>query len=249
MAAAPDFWRQLGFFDPHSFDKEVHIVGVGATGSHIAHTLACMGIQKMTVYDFDVVESHNLPNQIYRMKDVGKLKVDALKEIIQEKMGIEIKTVPKKVEKATFGGYVFMCIDSMDSARGIITTSIFNKPSVELMIETRMGLVEGRIYCVDPLNKIHIDKWKQSWYPDSEAAESPCNLRAIAATAEQLAARACLRVAFQVGIERAAGTVATGLFAHILTGGEAWNEALVGINGSTPLLQFWDDLKEMENKV
>ena len=76
--ALPDYWRQLDVFDPEKFVEDVHIVGVGATGSWIAFVLAKMGVQKIHAWDFDFVEAHNLPNQICGRQDVGFSKVEAL---------------------------------------------------------------------------------------------------------------------------------------------------------------------------
>ena len=74
------YHRQLDILDPKSMDVPVTIIGAGATGSFTALSLAKMGIRNITIYDFDTVEEHNLPNQFYRQCDLGKRKVEALRE-------------------------------------------------------------------------------------------------------------------------------------------------------------------------
>jgi molybdopterin/thiamine biosynthesis adenylyltransferase len=60
-----------------------HIVVVGAGGSYsLITSLARTGIGKLTVIDFDVVESTNLVRQGYKQSDIGGFKVDALKDEI-----------------------------------------------------------------------------------------------------------------------------------------------------------------------
>lgn len=191
-----DLWRQLGFFAPTELKKKIHIVGIGATGSHIADTLACMGIKDIVAYDFDVVENHNLPNQIYNLNDIGKPKVVALQQHIKQKMGWDIEIRNEKVEKIEgLSGYLFLCTDSMDAQKSIALSSARLNRNVDFVIETRMSIDHGRVYFFDPNNKIHLKKWLEEWYPNEAAAPSPCNLIAISATAKLIAATAAARVA------------------------------------------------------
>ena len=70
--------RQSDIINPEVLGTPVHIIGAGAIGSCAALALAKIGFKDFTVYDFDSVELHNLPNQMYRAKDIGKPKVEAL---------------------------------------------------------------------------------------------------------------------------------------------------------------------------
>lgn len=63
---------------------KVGIAGLGGLGSNVAISLARMGIGKMLLVDFDVVEPSNLNRQQYFVKHIGMKKTDALKEIIME---------------------------------------------------------------------------------------------------------------------------------------------------------------------
>lgn len=63
--------------------KNSHIVIVGAGGSYSLITaLSRCGIGKLTVIDFDKVEPTNIVRQGYKISEVGKLKVKALKQEI-----------------------------------------------------------------------------------------------------------------------------------------------------------------------
>jgi tRNA A37 threonylcarbamoyladenosine dehydratase len=63
--------------------RNVLVIGCGALGSHTAIQLAKMGCHEFTLVDFDIVERHNLNNQAYTKEDIGKLKIEALKEHIK----------------------------------------------------------------------------------------------------------------------------------------------------------------------
>jgi hypothetical protein len=188
----PDYWRQLDLFSPEKFgDKQVHIVGCGATGSWTALLLAKMGVQNIHLWDFDEVEAHNLPNQIFRLKDVGCPKVTALAEIIEESTGIK----PTPHNEAVTGenqlkGIVFLLVDSMSVRQDIWKGAIKFKLGVDLMIETRMAIDNGRIYAIIPSRPGDIKLWESTLYSDEESEESPCTNRAISPTVSFIASLA-----------------------------------------------------------
>jgi sulfur carrier protein ThiS adenylyltransferase len=58
----------------------VGIAGLGGLGSAIAIALARIGVGKLVLVDFDVVEPSNLNRQQYFIQQIGMPKVEALKE-------------------------------------------------------------------------------------------------------------------------------------------------------------------------
>ena len=66
-----DLSKSYEYFQPEKLTDRVHIIGCGSVGSTVAENLARSGVTKFTLWDFDVVEPHNLANQMFREKDVG----------------------------------------------------------------------------------------------------------------------------------------------------------------------------------
>jgi len=64
-------------------DSSVGIAGVGGLGSNAAIALARAGIGQLVIVDFDKVEEGNIDRQYYFLDQVGKAKVDALKDNIK----------------------------------------------------------------------------------------------------------------------------------------------------------------------
>ena len=182
-----DYWRQLDLFDPIDFTIPIHIIGVGATGSYIAYLLAKMGIKNLNVYDFDKVENHNLPNQIFGLSDIDHLKVVALGEKIYNDTNIQINAFNKKVEKEKFSGIVFLLTDTMESRKKIFESSIVNNKNILFYIETRMAIDGGMIYSFNPNLDFCVDNYRKTLYSDGEAERSPCSNLAIAPTVATLA--------------------------------------------------------------
>lgn len=80
-----------------------HIVicGAGAIGSNLAETLARQGFSKLTVIDFDRVQQHNIPTQVYANSDIGTLKVKALQNRLFRDLGIRIDAKNEKLAERT----------------------------------------------------------------------------------------------------------------------------------------------------
>jgi sulfur carrier protein ThiS adenylyltransferase len=62
----------------------VGIAGLGGLGSNVAVSLVRLGIGKLVLVDFDLVEQTNLNRQYYFRRNIGQKKTDALKEILED---------------------------------------------------------------------------------------------------------------------------------------------------------------------
>ena len=177
MMIQNDFSRQANILNPEEFNRPIHIIGAGATGSWVAFTLAKMGLTNITVYDFDEVGMHNLPNQMFGLSDIDKNKALSIKNIIRRFTGFNIKARTQKVEGGQpLQGIVFMLTDTMKSRKDIYNMSIKNNPNVDLLIETRMDLRGGRIYAIDPKNRYMCKQYEGTFYSDDEAEVSACGV-------------------------------------------------------------------------
>ena len=169
--------RQLSIFDPEKHaNKRVDVIGVGATGSAIVWQLAKTGMRNIHVWDDDIIETHNIANQSpYLLEHIDMLKVDALKKVVFEATGVKITTHAERVDGTqTLGSIVFLLVDRMDTRVLIWNNGIKYRYGIDLMIETRMGSDEGRVYCIHPMKPQHIERWESSLCKYDEAEMSAC---------------------------------------------------------------------------
>ena len=105
-------------FSKEIYDKLKHarvcIAGLGGLGSNIALMLARSGIGTLRLIDFDKVDITNLNSQTYRISHIGRLKTEALKEMIGEinpYIQVETETIKVTQEnvKAIFQGEKLVC--------------------------------------------------------------------------------------------------------------------------------------------
>lgn len=146
-----DLSKSYDFFQPDKADARIHIVGCGSVGSTIAENLARCGVTKMTLWDFDTVEPQNICNQMFRQQDVGKLKVEALRDILTDiNPGIasDLELKPKGWGGKLMSGYVFLCVDNIELRREIVEQHM-NSPYVKAMFDVRTMLTGAQHYAAN----------------------------------------------------------------------------------------------------
>lgn len=181
--------RHLEVFSPDMWgNRHIDVIGAGATGSEVAMTLANLGVT-CTVWDFDRVAAHNVANQVYTNRDIGRLKVDALHDNIYAKTDIRITPRNERVDGSQqLGPFVFLLTDTMASRREIFTRALKMHIGVSYVVETRMAADNGRIYAFDPSRLSHVRGWEETLYTDDEAEVSICGASTtVGATAKILA--------------------------------------------------------------
>lgn len=143
-----DLSKSYEFFQPEKDDARIHIIGCGSVGSTLAENLVRCGITKITLWDFDKVEAHNIVNQMFRQQDVGKHKIDALKDILTDinpdvKNTIEIK--PNGWNGKLLSGYVFLAVDNIELRRKIVERHM-DTPFIKAMFDVRTMLTGAQHY-------------------------------------------------------------------------------------------------------
>lgn len=179
MKKALNYWRQLGIVDMSELERlHVTVIGAGGIGSPTVLGLVKMGVGHITVYDGDNVEPHNLPNQMFRMQDIGKKKVEALAEICKDYAGADIEAISERYVDQSLSGVVISGVDSM-AARKEIWERIRYNPNVGLYIEARMAAEIMRIHTLRPCVPSLVRWYETTLYDGADTTNAPCTERAI----------------------------------------------------------------------
>jgi molybdopterin/thiamine biosynthesis adenylyltransferase len=142
-----------------------------------------MGWHHFRVWDLDIVESHNLPNQIYDNKHIGMKKVDAFKEILLRfNPHCIIETNDIFYTSHDFAdsmeGAVFIAVDSLKARKDIMQGLKLN-PMIDLILETKMGFTHAEMNFINPLDSKTINNYIEMLKDDKDVEESACNARII----------------------------------------------------------------------
>lgn len=117
----------------------VGVAGAGGMGSHVATALVRSGVGSVVVADFDRVDGSNLFRQCYLPSDVGRPKVEALRDhllAIEPDLDIEVHDVTVGPSNACslFGGcdVVCECFD-LPEAKAMLVESILSGTDVPVV--------------------------------------------------------------------------------------------------------------------
>lgn len=162
------FLRQRDIFIPEENTK-ISVIGAGGIGSWVALGLSKTGFEKIEVWDGDIIEDHNIPNQIFLSS--GLNKAEELAKIVPG-----VTSIPKYWEGEKINSDIIVIgVDNMSTRKKIIETQ-----RASLCVDGRIGGELIRVLSVSPIDFGSKQYYLDSWYPSSEAVELPCTARAIA---------------------------------------------------------------------
>lgn len=201
--------RHQGIFDPSKTDsKKIAVIGCGAIGSKIVVALTKLGVTDLDVYDFDKVEDHNISNQAFSTKHIGMLKVEAIKDYVYGDNKININIFNEKCNKEIIMiknyNIVFLAVDSIEGRKELVD-ALTRNPSLEYIIETRMGSDEVQINGI--AGRLQYKQWLSTIDFDEEYVEvSACGSP----------------ISFGL-ISDMAATLATNMFVHHINGARTYD--------------------------
>lgn len=157
--------------------EALNIVGAGSLGSFTAFLLSKESAIldcPMLVYDNDIVERHNLSNQLYEVGDIGQLKISALKKIIKSNNGFRINTINARVtDGSAFRGIPVVLVDSRESRLDIFRTCAYDA-AIPYYIEARTGVNVAIVYAFNPRCKDWVERYEKTLLFDLPDNNRPC---------------------------------------------------------------------------
>lgn len=169
-----DYWRQDELVRQDQLDVPITLAGAGGIGSPAALALAKLGCRRLTVFDPDLVEPHNVPNQLYGPADLGRPKVEALAELIERLTGHRPESAAAVLPPGAHQGVLIVAVDSMAARSGIWQASARYQPAVQLLIDARMGGEVGRLLAISPTDPDDVAFYESTLHDDADADPEPC---------------------------------------------------------------------------
>ena len=146
--------RSKKLFGENVFEKfkdvKLILLGVGGVGSFALDALYNTGITNITIVDFDTYEESNLNRQMGSVGNVGRIKVEALKEKYPNVTPIHVKITPEWIDNFDFSSYDYI-LDAIDDI----------KPKVHLIKKhfTKIISTSGGAKRIDPSKIEYISIW------------------------------------------------------------------------------------------
>lgn len=179
--------RQSDIIPLLSLKRKITVIGAGAIGSFTVLALSKMGYEDITVYDFDTVTIENLNAQMYRFSDINKHKVEALRDIISDFSGVQIKIHNEKYSGQKFNDIVICAVDNM-STRKQLYEAHKNNFLTNLLIDPRMAIEYAYIQAFNPNNREQQDLYQKTLFTDEQAEPERCTNKSTIYTSQLIGA-------------------------------------------------------------
>lgn len=146
--------RTIKLFGETTFEKfqntKLILLGVGGVGSFALDALYNTGITNITIVDFDSYEESNLNRQLGSAGNIGRVKVDALKEKYPNVTAIHAKITPEWIDAHDFLQYDYI-LDAIDDI----------KPKIHLIKKyyTKIISTSGGAKRIDPSKIEYTSIW------------------------------------------------------------------------------------------
>lgn len=180
--------------------QPIIVIGAGSIGSYAVMALAKLGFDNILVIDDGIVDEENIAPQFYRLGDIGRKKVDAIKAQVKMATGTIIGTSDERLETpesfANLGKFmesmirlegvneskhyhVIMACDSMSARKQIFEKLIGLGISY---IDARMAIEFLTVYAFPYGMSGYADQYRTTLFNDSEAVQEACTNKAISYT-------------------------------------------------------------------
>ena len=138
--------------------SKVLIVGAGGLGCPIADYLSRAGVGTIGIADFDKINLSNIHRQnLYNSKDIGKYKVDVVKEKIKSiNPFTKTKTYKKKISHKNLNNIIKNFDIIVDGSDNFRTKFLLNKYSIKykkILIVGAISKFDGHVFTFDFKNK------------------------------------------------------------------------------------------------
>lgn len=166
---------------------KVILAGVGGIGSYIGFLLSRLQIQKIDIYDPDIVESVNISGQLYPINSIGDSKVSALIRLMRDFSDYyNYNAHTGRFDENSSAGPIMICgFDNMQARKVFFDKwlTFVNGLSVDarkycLFIDGRLAAEEFQILSIQGDDERAINEYKDKWlFSDDEAEATICSYK------------------------------------------------------------------------
>jgi len=171
--------RQADLITKSARQTRITIIGAGGIGSHTAIALTRMGYHNLTLIDNDVVSLSNVSSQGFDMCDVGKSKVEAVKQKTLRAVRVPIKVSNLRVNENSYiesTDIVILAVDSMQS-RKVIHKLYSESTGYGNLINPAMG-GEYATMNIYKNNRDDNKEFEKAWFTDEQGVQESCTAKA-----------------------------------------------------------------------
>ncbi len=177
------FIRQIDLINPERLVYNIGIIGAGAIGGWTALALLKMGCQDITVYDPDSVEEHNCGSQLFTDMDIGKPKVEALKDKLELMTDGSIEAVEKEINLESLEALkphnlIIFAVDNIEARKEIFEALAAVRWS-GILIDGRMAGDVLEVYTIPTGDSKRVEHYKSTLFDGGNGQNINCSARSV----------------------------------------------------------------------
>lgn len=178
-------------------EQSVTLAGLGGIGSYTAFLLGRLKVNRLVIYDDDIVDGTNLSGQLFATQDVGNSKARGVSRILREfSQYYSIMSRQERYGMSSPATNIMICgFDNM-TARMIFYNNwklhVMRLSEEErencLFIDGRLAAEEFQVFCIKGSDTYLMQKYENEWlFDDSESEATLCSYKQTSFCANMIA--------------------------------------------------------------
>ena len=158
--------------------ETVTVIGCGAVGGWSAFLMAKLGVSKIRLIDFDKVAIENVGAQFFGVRDIGRPKVEALRDRIVTELGADAPSVSVRDEKwqgQPLSGIIIAAVDCIDTRKEIFEKC---RMTASWLIDARMLAESFDLHIIQLSDAKAVEQYGKTFFSKSDAPAIPCTSKA-----------------------------------------------------------------------
>lgn len=165
--------------------ENIIVGGAGGISSWLTLMLARANFMPV-VYDFDMLEEHNLGGQLFPVSGIGKPKVEVLADMVKSFSDVDISILEERYDRHSMTAeWVFSGFDNMMARTDMFSIweeYVFSLPEVDrhrcIFIDGRLLAEQIQIFCVVGSKPDDMKKYRTDLlFLDSDVVDGPCTMK------------------------------------------------------------------------
>lgn len=164
---------------------QVLLAGVGGIGSYVAFLISRLKVDRIIIYDPDIVESVNISGQLYSLDYIGMYKASSISEFVRRFSDFHRTTVFNEAFTTNSHAYpIMICgFDNMEARKIFFNKWLsfiesYNSPERCLFIDGRLAAEEFQILAIQGNDDRAIKEYQDKWlFSDEEAEATICSYK------------------------------------------------------------------------
>lgn len=178
-------------------EQTVTLAGLGGIGSYVALLLGRLKVDRLVIYDDDIVDATNLSGQLFAIQDVGNSKAISVCRVLREfSQYYSVISKNERYDSNSNATDIMICgFDNMLARQTFYNKWVLHVRGLPeedrekcLFIDGRLAAEEFQVFCIKGSDTYLMQKYENEWlFNDNEAEATLCSYKQTSFCANMIA--------------------------------------------------------------